>query len=260
MDASNTRSATIQAIILTSQRTGSTFLVECLDSHPGVVCGDELLIGMHTRVPKPLLRFKYAAKAWRYAAARAWFPVALMDRYFETTKAPVVAFKAMYSQVDNRAVRRYLRDRTDIRIIHLRRDNLLKQYVSRVLLRKKRGTKDRPWRAHVTSRVPSVSTRISPPKAIAAMRKLRDQYRDFDALVSRHRKIELVYERMFGSGTLSREAWDAVGELLELGPANVSSDLVKLNPTSLRAMVENYDELAAALAGTEFERHLDPIA
>jgi hypothetical protein len=30
-----------------------------------------------------------------------------------------------------------------------------------------------------------------------------------------------------------------------------------MNPDELRPMVTNYDELAAALAGTEFERFLD---
>jgi hypothetical protein len=75
--------------------------------------------------------------------------------------------------------------------------------------------------------------------------------------LSRHRKIELVYERLFNGATLSNEAWTAVRGLLEIEPADATSDFVKMNPNDLRPMVENYDELADALAGTEFAKYLD---
>ena len=43
-----------RAVILTTQRTGSTFLVECLDSHPAIHCAGELLNGQpDTQIAPP---------------------------------------------------------------------------------------------------------------------------------------------------------------------------------------------------------------
>ncbi len=36
----------------------------------------------------------------------------------------------------------------------------------------------------------------------------------------------------------------------------VGSDLVKINPDNIEALVENYDELCGTLAGSQFERFL----
>jgi LPS sulfotransferase NodH len=251
--------ALVNAMILTSQRTGSTFLAEVLDAHPQVRCYGEILNGSAVRPPPLVREFKYAAKTWRYLVSGAWRPIATIERCYRNSDKPVVGFQAMYNRVDTPSVRRFLQERKDIRIIHLRRENLLKQYVSKVLLTRKRGAhRDRPWSPHATRPVPVVTTHISPDKAIEEMRKIRELFREFEQFLSGHRKIELVYEEMISGQSLSAAAWAAVGELLEIEPAEASSDQIKFNPGNLRPMVENYDELAAALKGTEFERYLDP--
>jgi LPS sulfotransferase NodH len=247
-----------KAIILTSQRSGSTFLASCLDAHPQIRCYGEVLNGSSYMPPKVLLNYKYPTKAYRYIAAGGWNPVAILKTYFRSTVAPVIVVQAMYNRIDKRSVRRYLQENTDIRIIHLRRDNLLKQYVSKALLSRKRGTKERPWQPHVAKPVPPVSIYISPQKAIEAMRQVSAYFDEFEGFLSKHRKIELVYEQMINGQQLTVGAWSALSELLEVEPAeNVSSVLVKMNPSDLRPMVENYEEVAEALKGTEFERFLD---
>jgi LPS sulfotransferase NodH len=244
----------MKAIILTSQRSGSTFLQGCLDAHPSVKCYGELLVSSNPVIPRPLRNRRLLTKAYRYVMVRGWNPVSILNRYYARKEAPVVAFKAMYNHVNNRRVRAYLTAHPEIRVIHLRRDNLLKQHVSKLLLSAKR---ERPWIPHTTRPIPVASVRVSPERAIKDMRRVRDSFLEFERLLSGHRRIELVYERMFNGQTLSREAWAKVSELLEIEPVTVGSDLVKMNPHELRPMVKNYDELAAALAGTEFERYLD---
>ncbi|MEX2123284.1 MAG: sulfotransferase [Woeseia sp.] len=245
----------MKAIILTSQRSGSTFLHSCLDAHPQIKGYGELLRGGNLQPRKPLLRNRKLTKAYCYIRARAWNPERIMDTYFGRNEAPIVVFKAMYNHADNRRVRRYLAEHEEIRVIHLRRENLLKQYVSKVLMVKKRG--ERPWQPHTTYKIPVVSARISPRRAIDEMCRVRNSFMDFERLLSRHKRIEVVYERLFNGPTLSNEAWAAVSELLEIEPANATTDYIKINPNDLRPMVENYDELAAALAGTEFAKYLD---
>lgn len=247
----------MKAVILTSQRSGSTFLQGCLDAHPSIRCYGELLVGGNLEVPMPLRRRRLLTKAYRYLKIRAWNPVSIMDRYYAGNEAPVVVFKAMYNHLNIPRARKYLINHNEIRVIHLRRENLLKQYVSKLLLTAKR---EQGWMPHTDRAIAVVSVRVSPTRAIEAMRRVREAFLEYERLLDRagHRRIELVYERLFNGATLSTEAWIKIGELLEIEPATTSSELIKMNPNELRPMVENYDELAAALAGTEFERYLDP--
>jgi LPS sulfotransferase NodH len=246
----------MKAIILTSQRSGSTFLQHCLDGHPSIRCYGELLIGHGVVAPKLLEGHRMVRKMWRMLMARPWNPAGTMDRCFADEVAPVVAFRAMYNHVADPRARRYLLEHPEIRIIHLRRDNLLKQHVSKVLLGSRR---ERPT-SHTTSSIAPVSVRVSPKRAINDMRRVRDRFIKFEKLLSGRRKIELVYEDMVSGQTLTREAWKKIAELLEIEPARTESVLVKMNPNRLRPMVENYDELADALTGTEWERYLDPVS
>ena len=244
-----------KGIILTSQRSGSTFLKGCLDAHPEIRCYGELLVGGNHEPSRPVLGSRLLTKGYCYITGRCWNPERVMDTYYGRREAPVVLFKAMYNHADNPRVRKYLADDRDIRVIHLRRDNLLKQYVSRRLIHAKH---ERGWRPHSTYKLPAVAVRISPRHAIAQMSRVRDTYHDFERLFSRHRKIELLYEELFNGPTLSNDAWRAVCGLLEIEHAeDATSNLVKINPNRLRPMVKNYDELADALAGTEFEKYLD---
>ena len=131
-----------KAIILTTQRSGSTFLVECLESHPEVFCLGEMLAGGHVWVPNWVYRWRYAKKAYRYLRSGAFLPIRMMNRHFARTNRPVLCFKAMYNHICPPWTVGYLREHTEIRILHLRRHNLLKQYVSHVLLSVKR---DKVW-------------------------------------------------------------------------------------------------------------------
>ena len=245
----------IKGVILNSQRSGSTFLKTCLNAHPEIRCYGELLVGGNHEPSRPILGNRLLTKGYAYLRGRCWNPERIMETYYGRKEAPVVLFKAMYNHVDNPRVRNYLADNKEIRVIHLRRDNLLKQYVSRRLIHARH---ERGWRPHSTYQLPVVSIRISPQHAIEEMRRVRNAFHDFERLFSRHRKIELVYEQLFNGPTLSNDAWRAVCGLLEIEYVeDATSNLIKINPNTLRPMVKNYDELAAALAGTEFEKYLD---
>ena len=164
-----------------------------------------------------------------------------------------MVFKAMYNQLCSPKVHEYLRAHTDIRVIHLRRGNLLKQYTSKTLMGKKR---DGRWQPHSTSKMRAVSTHVSPQAAIRDMQFVQQQFDVYEDLLSNHKKIELVYEDMIDGQCLTDAAMHAICDLLEVEPAPMCCDFVKTNPDKLELVVENYQELASALAGTEFERYL----
>ena len=244
----------MKAIIITSQRSGSNFLRHCLDSHPQVTCDGELLIGGMVTPPRILQDRRLPAKIYKYLRAGAWRPVKILEGFLARNDAEVVAFKAMYNQLANRRVVEFLRQHTEIRVIHLRRDNLLKQYISKLLIGKKR---ERRWQPHATHKVPIASTYVSPAAAIQEMQRVRAEFENFERLLSQHEKIELVYEDMIDGQCLSDEVTQAVCGLLELEVRPMCCDYVKVNPNQLNVMVENYEELAEALRGTPFERFLD---
>jgi LPS sulfotransferase NodH len=245
----------MKAIIIGTQRSGSNFLRHCLLSHPGIVCEGELLINGMVKTPKIIEDFRWPAKIYRYVMAGAWNPTRILSQFLERDDAPVVVFKAMYNHLQSAKVHEFFQQHKEIRIVHLRRDNLLKQYVSKMLLGKKRGQKR--WRPHSTKKLPPVTTCISPQAAIKNMESIHAQYQKFETLLSQHPKIELVYETMIEGQCLTDQVSQAICDLFQIEHRKMCCNFVKVNPNILQQMIENYDELADALHGTQYERFLD---
>ncbi len=243
----------MKAIILTSQRTGSTFLQVCLDSHPAIKCYGEMMIGGHIELPATIYKSRFVTKATRFALIRGWSPASVLQRFYQNDEAQVVAFKAMYNHIASEKALQFLQQHTDIRIMHLRRGNLLKQYVSKLLMSRKR---DGIWRPHSTYTLPVATTAIVPEQAIQEMDRVMARYKRYNELFANHSKVELVYEDMIDGNSLTSATTSSLCELLEVEPAPMTCDFVKSNPNDLKKIVENYDELAAALTGTEYEKHL----
>jgi hypothetical protein len=241
----------VRAILLTTQRTGSTFLIECLNSHPDIEATGELLIGAPSKV-QPLTkgRWRPLAKFWRFVRAGAWMPRRHMDRFFNDGQARVRLFKAMYNHVSNPITLGYLRERTDIRILHLRRRNLLKMHVSRKLM----GSGKR-----VQSFTPLEGARvhIDPAEALAEMRSVRRKYEHYEEVFSAHPRLQLVYEDLISQQTIDPKVSDSICGFLEVRRAVMKSRLVKMNPDPLASIVTNYGELANEVSRTEFADLLD---
>jgi hypothetical protein len=241
----------VRAIILTTQRTGSTFLVECLRSHPEIECASEILNGLPDD-PRPSYRgpFKETVKAFQYLRSGAWRPGQWLDAFYARGRARVRCFKAMYNQLSRPFALRYFAHNEDIRVIHLRRHNLLKVHVSTILMTRRR---------HVQTTAPTdpVWIRVDPGRAIAAMRKARALYQKFDKAFEAHPRLQVSYENLFDGSHLDTMTGRRICDFFGVPYHPMQSKLTKLNPESLRDMVTNYDELAGALSRTEFADMLD---
>lgn len=239
-------SGRVRAVILTTQRSGSTFLVECLSSHPDIECSGEILNGQPDH-PVPALRgpLKQVKKALRIARTGAWMPGRWMDAFYARGTAKVRCFKAMYNQLSRPFAMRYLVENEDIRVIHLRRHNLLKVHVSTLLMDK---------REELQARAPTkaVWIRVDPARAIESMRRARARYEAFDTAFERHPRLQISYETLFDGKYLQDDNCRRVCDFLDVPYFRMESQLMKLNPESLKDMVSNYDELAAAISRTEF--------
>jgi hypothetical protein len=205
-------------------------------------------------VPEWLFRYRMPAKLYRFAVSGAWMPVRTMNEFYGTGSQPVKVFKAMYNHIAIPWTLGYLKRNTDIKILHLRRHNVLKQYVSKLLLAKPR---ERNWQPHSTRPVPVVSTRVDPQAALRYMRAIRARYDHYEQVFASHQRLPLVYEQMITGQSMRPEIEKQVCEFLGISMTGMKSPLVKLNPDRLQQMVTNYDELADVLRGTEFEELLD---
>jgi LPS sulfotransferase NodH len=244
-----------RAIILTTQRTGSTFLEDCLTTHPEIFCeGEILMAGMTIRVPHLIHDSRQLAKLYRFIVGGAWNPTHLMTRFFSSGDKPVRIFKAMYNHLAVPCTLRYLQRDEAIRVLHLRRHNVLKQYVSKLLLSKPRV---KAWQPHATKPVPVVRTHVDPEKALENMRKTRAQYEHFERIFASHPRLALVYESMIADGALSTDVQQRICAFLGVSYHAMHSPLIKINPDRLQEMVINYEELARAVKHSEFADLLD---
>lgn len=240
----------IRAVILTTQRTGSTFLMECLGSHPEIHCADEILNGQpDSRIPPARGPFRHFIKFARIARTGAWLPAFRLEQFYGRGRSRVRCFKAMYNQLARPLVLRYLLSHDEIRVIHLSRQNLLKVYVSTLLMQKRRVLQ-------ATRPVAPVWIRVDPHKAVVFMRTARARYERYEALFARHSRLSVTYESLFDGVRLRAATASRICDFLGVSRHPMQSAIVKLNPSSLREMVTNYDELAEAVTRSEFAEML----
>ncbi len=249
-DEANLAHGAVRAIILTSQRTGSTFLAECLASHPDIHCTGEILNGQpDSPIPPPRGPFRHFAKFARIARTGAWLPAYRLEQFYSRGQAGVRCFKVMHNQLARPFVLEYLVSHCEIRVIQLSRQNLLKAHVSNLLMQKRRILQ-------ATGPVAPVWIRVNPDKAIAAMRTARAQFLHCDALFALHARMSVTYESLFDGPVLRSDTAWRICDFLGVRRHPMRSAIVKLNPVSLRDMVTNYDELADGVSRSEFAEML----
>jgi hypothetical protein len=243
----------VRAIILTTQRTGSTFLVGCLRSHPDINCITELLVGAHLDPPAMFRTSRVLTKASRFVMGGGWWPTRAIRRFYASSDKPASVFKIMYNQASNRPTLNCLAGDRDVRVLHLRRRNLLKMHVSQLLMPRRRNL---IWEPHTTVPLPPVTTRVDPALAIEQMRKAQARYRHFEEVFAGHPRLPLVYEELIEDQRLRPSEGRRICDFLGVEDRPMGSSFIKLNPESLEAMVTNYGELADAVSRTEFAEML----
>lgn len=243
--------------IVTTQRTGTTFFLTCLDSHPQIQCAGTIF----PQVNK-FKFFRFDRKGSVYHRYRNnslrrqlmhWFQRrqsvynCLNDQYHQSNGVSALGFKVSYNHMESYpAIVTWLREH-EIKIIHFVRHNLLKRYVSQATMRA-RGL------AHSTKTVQPVKVRLQ-------IGKLEKELARRVRIVEKYRRtfidgpyLEVSYE----SFVANREAETRrILQFLDIDRfMPLASDLKKLNPDSLEDIIENYEEVALVLKGTSYEKYL----
>ena len=246
-------------VVLSTQRSGSTWVVDMLTSHPRVVAYSELF--MHGGKGTPRWGQEKDLAYWQTYIAdksggRLARPVHLW-RYLGQARAErpgvdAIGFKLMYSQLT-----RVAKPLTPalwlkrVRVIHLIRRNALDVVLSREAGEARRGV----LHAREGQPVESVRVRLGTDDLL---QRLTAHEQQVEGARTRFKRVgipytEVIYEDLVAN---EKQGLDGLFRFLGVEPAPVSSSLQKVNPTSHEELIENYDEVRGALEGTKFAGQL----
>lgn len=242
----------VRFLIVCPARTGSTMLAWYLRDHPDVCMHGEVfapkgpvaLDGLEASLGEPL------EEALR--AVRDREPVRFLhDVVFVAADRCAVGFKFKYEELSLRRwakVRRALADDTDLRVIHLSRENLLGRYLSQFIatqvthvfnLTSPNGRADVP---------PVVLDRDD---CLADFQRIEAREHEFRALFARHPTIDVKYEELVASPERSLAQ---IQDFLGLELRTLRSKTERLETRSLTEAIVNHDDLERSFAGTKYER------
>jgi hypothetical protein len=266
----------VRFIILSSPRVGSNMLASALNSSRDIICFRELFNAFSGFIDFSVEGYDNASaedRALRNRDFKEFLQRRIFCQHAEGTRA--VGFKMPY--VHFRffpGLLEWLVADGDLRVLHLRRRNLLRMLVSLRIARKtgrwavdRKGTllsKFRPSNAARAARHPlraadRLRRFIQPGEA--ARESLRgpitlseQECRDFFAKVERdsdhygglfgeHPQLSLYYEDLQAD---RRRAFDEVQSFLGLKPRPLAITTRRQNPEPLRELIANYDELYTA--------------
>ena len=242
MNRTNTRQ---RFIILTDQRSGSNHLGDLLDSHRSVRVAGELFNPDHQHISRnhPL------PEGLRDMRARD--PVAYLEAYFaqplddSTTHLGFRLFHDHARHRPEKAIWTALRRMRNLRVIHLKRRNLLRN-----LLSLKLAMRSSHWqRMEGTPPVRYEPLRIEYKEAIAHIRTRERSFARGKRFFRRHRRAEILYEDLERD---QESQLAAILRFLGLPPQPLTSSTRKQNQQSTRELIENHAELEARFRHTRW--------
>ena len=256
-------------IILSTQRSGSTYFVRYFGSHPDIYCQGELFIDVKQNFRfraylKPGSRFKrelnpqfqhfrnYLRQSIWQQIEYTFFKKRLTENFLSMIFAgagdkKAVGFKLMYSQ--NYGIIVDWLKRNDVSIIHLMRLNYLKIWISRCRMQ---ATKI----PHSSKTLKTEKIRVKTKNLVKKLASLEKECENNRTIFSSFgRYHEVTYEDFFSDQAAEQRK---ILQFLELDEsARLSCNLKKINPNRIDALVENYDQVKSALEGTKYFQLLE---
>lgn len=241
----------VKFIVLSTQRSGSTFLVTALSSHPRIHCYEEIFLRTNHN-SETYLTYRTATLNRRLAhlfQRKQLIAEYLMNLY--TASEPsgdAVGFKLMYPQIRQLPeITAWIKEHK-IKVIHLIRQNTLKVIVSHQAAKKRKLY-------HLTRPLEQVSKIHLPPRKVkTSLVYLTQQVQKYRRIFADNPYLEVTYESFVAHQDYETQR---ILQFLQIEPfIPLTSPLVKINPDSLPELIENYEEITRVLRGTTFEQFL----
>jgi LPS sulfotransferase NodH len=249
----------VKFIVLTTQRSGATFFIKCLSSHPQIACRHETIFSQNCRFKylsfdRPgsfYHQYRTSSKSRQFAH---WFRRnqlihACLDDYLHAQPHDVQAlgFKVSYNHIEKYPDIVTWIEEHDTRVIHLVRNNILKTVLSLETSKLRKLH-------HSTEKVKPVQVHLKPWKLLRNLKRRARIIEKYRAAFTNNPRLELSYESLVANQDAEMRR---VLQFLDVDTfMSLDTDLVKINPDSLEDIIENYDQVAQALKGTAFEKYL----
>lgn len=238
-------------IILNAARTGSTMLRHLLNSHPDICCHGEVMaggirsfVGLQDRPNLPLVsKLESLLKA---------DPVGFMrDFVLYPGGMKAVGFKIKYEELvlpAFAAIRSELEQDTELRVIHLRRENRLKRVISKITATRI----NKVFNVLDPSEKP-VQTRfaLDPMECEEDFSQTAAREAEFAQAFGSHPLCEVTYEELVRPESGAKQR---VQEFLGVQPVALETATVKINSDRVDDMVDNLEALRAHFAGTPWAK------
>lgn len=220
-------------VVLTRSRTGSNLLLSFLNSHPNVFCEGEIFARMNGADPVRRLR-KTFRKQPRHIHAKGF-----KIFYYHPLDMEAAEFWAE------------LERRTEIRIIHLTRDNILRTLVSRKIAEIRgswTGTRFDP------SDPQGKSIAMTKEELTDGFKSTREWEQAATARFAAHPLLRMSYESIVRA---PQDSYGSMCRFLDVSPGRPRTNLSQQNPESLRDLISNYDALKAHFVGSDWAPYFD---
>jgi len=251
----NNRSACRDNIFMITgpARTGSTLLVHLLRSHPEICSHSEVF--SPTKITG--LTGTYLEKSRnepdlfeRLSAERDRDPIKFLYKIaLDLQGKKVVGFKLKHDELvlpEYRGLRDEIAGDPDFRIIHLRRENLLRRFLSWYIAN------------HIThltlaigpQNIPEVPpVRLDPNECQRDFETTLKWEKEFRGLFATHKSFFISYEELVAGND---DKIFALLSFLQVTPQKLTTTTKRLGNEDLRRAIANFDELRAHFAGSRF--------
>ena len=232
-------------VILTTQRSGSTFFWRYLDSHPEVSAhGEVFLNSMKREDCYSVYRRSTLGNRLLHVLSREGSVKNYLQWFFKQYgDVKAAGFKLMYNQLTAYPLLEQWFEEENIHVIHLIRKNILKTIISRKTAEKRNIY-------HSTEKLNTDKIYIDTKHLISDIEEIKGEIESNRNKIKHNNYIEVFYEDI--SSNLKKYASETLSFLGINSYEDMNCDLKKINPDSLEDIIENYDEVCQELAGNNY--------
>ena len=248
-------------VVVGVQRSGTTFIGSSLDSHPQIKYVGEVfkVRGWYlNRSSKKLTRRKAYSGEYGYTnwsdrsvtrqishfVCRNQATKNYLDYFYNLEDYDAVGFKLMSSQARRfKGIIPYIQN-NDVKVIHIIRENILKTHISRLSASSRSVY-------HSDKVIRSAKINVPITDLIKNLEKINQDNRRWESLFANTGNyLQVSYESFVKNRT---DETEKMCSFLDVEFQQIQSSLVKLNPDSLKDIIENYQQVESQLSGSEFE-------
>jgi LPS sulfotransferase NodH len=236
----------IKFIVLSTQRSGSSYLGVSLDSHPRIRCCEELFMPKnHNEITYRTYRTASLERRVSHLFQRKKLIYSYLEQVLRgSPDVDAFGFKFMYGQYRRFPEVMQWAKESDVRIIHLIRRNTLKMIVSREIARK-RGV------YFSTKPLQPMKVTLDENRVVKEIQRAARAVEEYRNRVAAFPVLEVFYEEFVANHEYESR------RLLEFlncdADVQLTSNLVKTSKDSLDALIENYSQVHRALEHSPFK-------